>query len=339
MNHPRKERLLQMNEVTIDLSDLFHTLAKKWKWILCCALCCAALLDFYGYKRAQQSWERAKLDHEAYAATAEELPGYYTEEMYRLRGELTDEAATLAESYARVYRSFLARYGEEAVQPGEDAQLDAYMSFLDSLKDVFSVMGGAQREYFQHLISIDAGAEGEARHASVEAFAEEPPSVLQPKWIVIGLLAGLAGASLVIVLPYLMTKKLRTPRDLPLAFAVPILAEGKEIDGKAMAAGLATLGIKLGIQSILLLGDGGTEAAMLRAQIRANWPTGSRSLHSADQWTVAELPEKLAQAEAAVLVEQTGKSTYRAIEKEVELSRAYGVRLLGCIVLDGVKER
>ena len=65
-----------MNEVTIDLSDLFRKLRKKWKLIVCFALVCALAAGWFGYTRALRAEAAEQERHERYALAAPDLPGY-----------------------------------------------------------------------------------------------------------------------------------------------------------------------------------------------------------------------------------------------------------------------
>ena len=77
--------------------------------------------------------------------------------------------------------------------------LQAYMMFLDSYKDVLSVMSAPERTYFEMLASLNLEDE-EAGHPVVGDFSLQAPSVLQMKWVGIGLFLGLlAGCFLAVV--------------------------------------------------------------------------------------------------------------------------------------------
>ena len=73
------------------------------------------------------------------------------------------------------------------------------MMFLDSYKDVLSVMSAPERTYFEMLASLNLEDE-EAGHPVVGDFSIQAPSVLQTKWVGIGLFLGLlAGCFLAVV--------------------------------------------------------------------------------------------------------------------------------------------
>ena len=82
-----------MDNGMIDLNDLARCLKKRWFVIFLAALICALALNVYGVRRANRNAQNAENQHLAYSAAAGELPGYYTEDLFRLRSRLSDNAA------------------------------------------------------------------------------------------------------------------------------------------------------------------------------------------------------------------------------------------------------
>ncbi len=189
-----------MNDMTIDLSAFFRRLAKKWKLLLCCALIGAVLLGSYGYRNAVQTFNDAQLRHNNYAEAAQDLPGYYSEELYSARESVGDpKRVAFAEAFAGLYRSFIQQYGGENMFSPDTENMQAYMMFLASYKDVLSVMSAPERTYFEMLASLSLENDG-AEHPEVGEFSVQAPSVVQIRWIGIGLFLGLlAGCFLVTV--------------------------------------------------------------------------------------------------------------------------------------------
>ena len=189
-----------MNTMAIDLSDFFRRLAKKWKLLVCCALVGALLLGSYGYKNAVQAFANAQAQHSRYSEAAKDLPGYYSEELFVARESVGDpKRVAFAEAFAGLYRSFIRQYGGENMFSPDTENLQAYMMFLDSYKDVLSVMSAPERTYFEMLASLNLEDE-ETGHPVVGDFSIQAPSVLQTKWVGIGLFLGLlAGCFLAVV--------------------------------------------------------------------------------------------------------------------------------------------
>lgn len=189
-----------MSNTAINLSDLFRALGRKWKLLVCCALVEAVLLGAYGYRNAVQSYENAEALHNSYAEAAQNLPGYYTEELFAARESVGDpKRVAFAEAFAGLYRSFIAQYGGENMFSPDPENMQAYMMFLDSYKDVISVMSAPERAYFEMLASIDFQNSASAQPA-VNEFCVQPPSVVQAKWIGVGLFLGLLGGAFLAVL-------------------------------------------------------------------------------------------------------------------------------------------
>ena len=167
-----------MDTEMIDLKALIQHLKNKLIFILLATLVAALALNIYGVRKANRSLENAEKQHLAYSAAVGELPGYYTESLYNLRARLSNNAAEFAEAYANIYKSFLKEYNADKTEI-ETENLEAYMMFLDSYKDVISVMSGTQREYYELLISTDTDADPNS-HPVAEPFEKPTVSPVQP---------------------------------------------------------------------------------------------------------------------------------------------------------------
>ena len=142
-----------MDTGLIDLKELGAYLKKRWLIILMAAVLCGIFFNVYGVHKASLNLEAAEQRHTDYAKAAEELPGYYTETLYNLRSRLSEHQAEFVEAYANIYKGFLKEYRDEGELSTDN--LEAYMMFLDSYKDVLSVMSGTQREYYELLLTAD----------------------------------------------------------------------------------------------------------------------------------------------------------------------------------------
>ena len=197
-----------MDTEMIDLKALIQHLKNKLIFILLATLVAALALNIYGVRKANRSIENAEKQHLAYAAAVGELPGYYTESLYNLRARLSNNAAEFAEAYANIYKSFLKEYNADKTEI-ETENLEAYMMFLDSYKDVISVMSGTQREYYELLISADTDADPNS-HPVAEPFEKPSVSPVQPAWLIIGAFIGAAAACVIFTLGYTFRKSNRT---------------------------------------------------------------------------------------------------------------------------------
>ena len=193
-----------MDAAMIDLKDLAKYLRKRRIIILVAALAFALMFNIYGVRKAGRNIERAEEQHLAYTEAVGELPGYYTEQLFNLRSRLSNNAAEFVEAYANIYKNFLKEYQTENAEI-ETENLEAYMMFLDSYKDVLSVMSGTQREYYELLISTDTNTDPDT-HPIAEPFERAPVSAVQPVWLIIGIFVGAAAACVIIVLCYTFRK-------------------------------------------------------------------------------------------------------------------------------------
>lgn len=321
-----------MDNITIDLSDLFRRILKKWFIVVCFALVFAFLLGAYGYNNALKASASSDEMHRQYAEAAPGLPAYYNEDLFRLRSNLSDNAAAFAEAYAGIYRNFLEEYQDGEASDKES--LTAYMMFLDSYKDVISVMSSTQREYYEMLISSDMSKEGSA---AIPAYEPSQPGKIQPKWILIGAVLGALIGCVCIALPYLASGKLRTAKDLELAFGVPVLAavdKAGDAEQDIISSGIAEL-FKTGKYSSVLLcsNAAGADAAICSGISEKLEKAGISAAVVHAGAKESDLVRSMSAADSALLLEKVGKSKYAEIRDAVEKCRAYGVQVLGCIVI------
>ena len=200
-----------MDNDMIDMTELGQRLKKRWIVILFAALVCGLLFNIYGVRKENSNIENAERQHLAYMEAVDELPGYYTETLYSLRSRLSSNAAEFAEAYANIYKSFLKEYQTDDTNIKTD-NLEAYMMFLESYKDVLSVMSGTQREYYEMLISADTNVDPNV-HPIAEPFERSAVSALQPVWLAFGVLAGAAAACVVVILGYTFKKTARPSEE------------------------------------------------------------------------------------------------------------------------------
>ena len=183
-----------MDTGLIDLKELGAYLKKRWLIILMAAVLCGIIFNIYGVHKASRNLEAAEQRHTDYAEAAEELPGYYTETLYNLRSRLSEHQAEFVEAYANIYKSFLKEYRDEGELSTDN--LEAYMMFLDSYKDVLSVMSGTQREYYELLLTADTDHPA-GEHPQVESFEKAPVSAVQPRWFLFGFVVGAVMAGVI----------------------------------------------------------------------------------------------------------------------------------------------
>ena len=200
-----------MDNDMIEMTELGQRLKKRWIVILFAALVCGLLFNIYGVRKENSNIENAERQHLAYMEAVDELPGYYTETLYNLRSRLSSNAAEFAEAYANIYKSFLKEYQTDDTNIKTD-NLEAYMMFLDSYKDVLSVMSGTQREYYEMLISTDTNVDPNI-HPTAETFEKNAVSAVQPLWLVFGVLVGAAAACVVVILGYTFKKTARPSEE------------------------------------------------------------------------------------------------------------------------------
>ena len=174
-----------------------------------------------------------------------------------------------------------------------------------------------QTAYYDALYAV---ATGQTIKDDTTASTAAPS--LNAKIVAIGMVAGALIGAFVLLLRYLLSDFLKVAEDLKEAF-------GQHVIGAEVA--LAKQDIKYfankkGIARVHMLGSyTNEETAKLQADLQEALK-GEVEMISGDLSTVTE-------AEAVVFVEKIGKSSYKKIEKEIEMCKTYEVPVLGFVVI------
>ena len=315
-----------MNEITLDIGRLLKHILKKWKILLCLTIAGALAFGYFGYSKAVAAAEDRAKKHEEYVLAAPELPGYYTEELYSVRNGITETEALFAESYAAAYKSFT---GETKNSEADHTQ-EAKMMFLNSYKDVLSVMSNSQRAYFDLLTRTDTESSF-TEHPVIPEFDDRAPSLLQPKWIILGMIVGALLACVGVGLPYIASKKFRSEDDVEIFTGKPILFNfdvRNDETVKIVSALLSQLREKRGLSALTVVSlsenDNLAEKSFSEHGIIYAPSCGSS--------TASEQEQKLVNADEAVLLIDLRKARVDKVKHILKLCEAYNVRVLGSIV-------
>lgn len=174
-----------------------------------------------------------------------------------------------------------------------------------------------QEAYFDALYAV---AKGQTIKDDNTPSATAPS--LNAKIVVIGMVAGALIGAFALLLRYLLSDSLKVAEDLKEAF-------GQHVIGAEVA--LAKQDIKYfankkGITRVHMLGSySNEETEKLQAGLK-------EALKGEVEMVIGDL-STITEAEAIVFVEKIGKSTYKKIEKEIELCKTYEVPVLGFVVI------
>ncbi|MDO5444357.1 MAG: hypothetical protein Q4F31_01910 [Eubacteriales bacterium] len=324
-------------EVTIDLKDLWKKIAEKWMVLLILAVIGAVLLNIIAVGRASASAYASEELHRLYSEAAPELPSYYNEEMYSIRSSLSENDALFCEAYAKVYKDYISEFKADSLTE-DSTRLEAYMMFLDSYKDVLSVFSGQQRAYYNALILTNT--ESSEIGASVSEYVPEKVGKIQIKWIVLGIAAGVLAGCVLIIVPYLMTKKLRNAKDIEVSFNVPLLATveksgGGEAQLEFISTGISVLMKNSEAASLILSGAASPDASSFRMALSEKLTElGIKNVVSDILSDDSETVTNLGDASVVVFVEKTAFSRYENINAEIVKCSQYAVKPIGCVVLE-----
>ena len=153
----------------------------------------------------------------------------------------------------------------------------------------------------------------------------------------IGLFLGAVFACVLIVLPYLMTDRLRTEKDLAYSFGIPVLSTGRSNDEKKIrdtARVIQTLLKKDNSHAVFLWGSEDPASAKTREDLRQILQeTCGEQVRCGDGMAEPEVINRLTETDTVVLIEKLGKSRYADIQKQLRLCGLTDCKVLGSIVL------
>ena len=135
------------------------------------------------------------------------------------------------------------------------------------------------------------------------------------------------------ILGCMAQKETRNPIDRKLR-----VWEGREVSPVQERAGVLALDVAqrcTDVKKLLITGDGDMEASRPLIQALKQTMPGVEICDCGSILRSAQGVENLASADAVVLIEQCGCSLYGNVTDEMVMIRDYGVKLLGCILLNG----
>lgn len=159
------------------------------------------------------------------------------------------------------------------------------------------------------------------------------------KYLLVGLFGGLFVSSLILALKYILSSKLHTADDLKNAFGLSVLGEitsdSSNIDVICQETVIGAS--KNSAESIYLIGASDDEVSIKnRNDIKDNIELG-KGIKTVkvglSAFNDSKSMKELSEADAAVLVERIGLSSYEDIAREIELCNKFEVKILGAVVV------
>ncbi len=325
----------------ISITDMLRQIAKKWPTVLACVLLCAAAANFHGYRQAVTSAENEQKQLEMLAAqlgtAVEDIPDYYTLELAELRAALNEQEAAFSEAAAKMYmyRVWASDVINRELVIGEPDEEDyrivqTLYYATEGVQAAVQTMTSAQKSYYNILVRNLSGLD-----IPVQSKELSSPGLIQTRWLFIGAVLGLLLGCCIVAFSYMLSSRLRTAKDMESPFGVPVLGTaGKKstADAEAVAKGLIRLLREKNRNSLAVASVNTPEAEKLSDEIsKAMTAAGVRVIQTKDENSFVN---DIAEADAVLFVEQTGKSRYAVIDKNTAACRNFNVPVAGCLVLE-----
>ena len=230
----------------------------------------------------------------------------------------------------------------------QQTQVDALKNLQNVMLTVGNSLTADQKALYTKLIDGDTTDETEV--TEVEIQPEEPKAVETEKTVVrsfdikyamLGLFAGAFIVIMWICLKYVLSQTIKTKDEISELFKVPVLGIMK--DGEDGELGMITAGVGLGarknelkkLYAISTSGDA-TVAAITNKVVDAVKQNYSELNVECGKSVLTDPSSlsKLAESDGIIMVEKLRTSKYEDIAKELELAKSYGVKVLGCVVVD-----
>ena len=230
----------------------------------------------------------------------------------------------------------------------QQTQVDALKNLQNVMLTVGNALTADQKALYTKLIDGDTSDETEVIEVEVqpketEAVETEKTVVrsFDIKYAMLGLLAGAFIVIMWICLKYVLSQTIKTKDDISELFKVPVLGIMK--DGEDGELGMITAGIGLGahktdlkkLYAISTSGDATVAAITNKVVETVNQNYSEINVECGKSvLTDPSSLAKLAESDGAIMVERLRISKYEDIAKELELAKSYGVKVLGCVVVD-----
>ena len=268
------------------------------------------------------------------------------EECKKVLGVLMKELETQITTATSLYNhniEYLNTYFSVNVNTSILSEQQTQVDALKNLQNVMLTVGNSltadQKALYTKLIDDDTAEETE-----VTEVVETEKTVVRSfdiKYAVLGLLAGAFIVVLWICLKYILSQTIKTKEDISELFKVSVLGIMK--DGEDGELGMITAGVGLGAQkadlkklyAISTIGDNTVSAITNQVvdAVKQNYSELSVECGNSVLIDPASLA-KLAESDGVIMVEKLRTSKYEDIAKELELAKNYGVKVLGCVVVE-----
>ena len=230
----------------------------------------------------------------------------------------------------------------------QQTQVDALKNLQNLMLTVGNSLTADQKALYTKLIDGDTTDETEVIEAETQSaepeVVETKKTVVRSfdiKYAMLGLFAGAFIVILFICLKYVLSQTIKTKEDISELFKVSVLGIMK--DGEDGELGMITAGIGLGahktelkkLYAISTVGDA-TVAAITNKVVDAVKQNYSQLNVECGKSVLTDPSSlaKLAESDSIIMVEKLRTSKYEDIAKELELAKSYGVKVLGCVVVE-----
>ena len=230
----------------------------------------------------------------------------------------------------------------------QQTQVDALKNLQNVMLTVGNSLTADQKALYTKLINGETADETEVtvvetRPEETEVVETEKTVVrsFDIKYAVLGLFAGAFIVILWICLKYILSQTIKTKEDISELFKVSVLGIMK--DGEDGELGMITAGAGLGAQkaglkklyTISTICDVTASAIANKVveAVKQNYSELSVECGNSVLTDPASLA-KLAESDGVIMVEKLRTSKYEDIAKELELAKNYGVKVLGCVVVE-----
>lgn len=246
-------------------------------------------------------------------------------------------------------------------------QISTLESINNSCSSLVSKLTEEQKKDFDRLIEMN---QGDTKESELEADVPKEEtgvsvSILQLKYLILGLIAGLFLYCAVFLLYYIFGGKIRVEEDMKKTFHVSVIGSVYSPDRKKkimnavdemilnladsrrkyltfeenmqmISAGAANAAIKNQYKNIMITGSSfAPDCRNIQESLIRSLNEGSGVSLQADCGKAVFLDSvsqnKLAETDAVILIEKAGISYYKDIQEELEICDRYQVPVLGCV--------
>ena len=236
---------------------------------------------------------------------------------------------------------YYSKATDEALREKQLQIIENINTIIEPIHTMTLYMSNDEKNYYAALVRQGESSDRAANH---EIFVDEQDDTkilrtLNTKYVFLGIIGGWLLVACLYAAGYMLSSCIHTAEDLKRVFGLSILGEidEKKVDVSLVSQNISIIANKLSCKKIYITGASGDSVLeSVGNRICNNLVEIDKTIEVRLESSVTNdtLSMKyLSDSDSVVLVERRGCSAYTDIEKEIEVCKQFGVKIIGAVVI------